>query len=204
VRLLAITFYITSSEIGMTRRFIFFAALCFGFSLPVAAQKSGMSATVTLGVVQQVESITLQSTGGGKGAAVGGTLGYASGSSKSKSRRNAIIGGAAGAALSSSGKSEGRQYTVKVSDESIIVVISDQTEIQIGDCVSVEQSGDKANIRRQDPVACEANVAAALPEVQDELVENADECAAVKQELVNAKTQEEIELASAKARILCN
>ena len=60
--------------------------------MPVAAQKSGMSATVTLGVVQQVERVTLQSTGGGKGAVVGGALGYASGSGKSKSkkRRNAI------------------------------------------------------------------------------------------------------------------
>ena len=184
---------------------IFFAiALCSAVYTPAVAQKSGMNATVTLGIVKQVEQVTLQSEGGGKGALVGGTLGYASGSSKSKSRRNALIGGAAGTALSSSGKSEGMQYTVQSSDSSVIIVISDQTEIQIGDCVSVEQSGDKANIRRQDPLACDPASAAAETAVHDELVENANECAAVKQELVNAKTQEEVELATAKARILCN
>jgi outer membrane lipoprotein SlyB len=190
----------------MTRRLLFLASLCLVVSMPVAAQKSGMSATITLGVVQQVERITLQSTGGGKGAVVGGALGYASGSGKSKSkkRRNAIIGGAAGAALSSSGKSEGRQYTVKVNDGNLIVVVSDQTEIQIGDCVSVEQSGDMANIRRQDSLACQPEIMAALDDVEEELIEDANECAAVKQEIVNAKTQEEIELATAKARILCN
>jgi len=178
-------------------------ALCVIISQPAVAQKSGQSATVTLGVVQSAERVTLQSTGGGKGAAVGGTLGYASGSSKSKSRRNALIGGTAGAALSSSGKSEGMQYAVKVGDGSIIVVVSDQTQIQIGDCVTVEQSGDRANIRRQDPLACEDNRVAAMPDVQAEMIDDADKCAAAKQELLDAKTTEELELATAKAHILC-
>jgi hypothetical protein len=174
------------------------------FFASAMAQKSGMNATVTLGVVQQAERVTLQSTGGGKGAVVGGTLGYASGSTKKKSRRNAVIGGVAGTALSSSGKSEGMQYAVKIGDGSMIVVVSDQTEVQVGDCVTVEQSGDLANIRRQDPAACDPKASAAVAEIEDELVEDANECAAVKQELVNAKSQEEVELATAKAQILCN
>ena len=170
---------------------------------PAVAQKKGANATVTLGIVQQAERITIKSTGGGKGAAVGGTLGYASGSSKSKSRRNALIGGAAGAALSSSGDSEGMQYTVQVSDSSVIVVVSDQTEIQIGDCVSVEQSGDYANLRRQDPLACDPAAAAALADVEDQLVDNANACAQVKQEVLAATTPDEIEVARMKAEILC-
>jgi len=172
--------------------------------MPALAQRSGQNATITIGVVQQAQPITLQSTGGGKGAVVGGALGYASGSSKSKSRRNALIGGAAGAAVSSSGKSEGMQYTVKVGDGSAIVVVSDQTEIQLGDCVTVEQVGDAANIRRQDPAACEVTSEQAVADIQDELIEDAEECAAIKQQIVDAKTQEEIELATTKAKILCN
>jgi outer membrane lipoprotein SlyB len=178
-------------------------ALGLGVSFPAAAQKAGQNATVTLGIVQSAERVTLQSTGGGKGAVVGGTLGYASGSSKSKSRRNALIGGAAGAALSSSGKSEGMQYAVRVGDGSVIVVVSDQTQIQIGDCVTVEQSGDLANIRRQDPLACQNQQASSSPDVQAEFVDDADKCAAAKRELLDATTKEELELATAKANILC-
>lgn len=178
-------------------------ALVLSVSLPAVAQKAGQNATVTLGVVQSAERVTLQSTGGGKGAAVGGTLGYASGSSKSKSRRNALIGGTAGALVSRSGESQGMQYAVRVGDGSVIVVVSDQTQIQIGDCVTVEQSGDMANIRRQDPLACENSAAAQSEDVQSEFMDSADKCAAAKRELLDATTTEELELATAKANILC-
>ncbi len=173
---------------------------------PALAQKSGQSATITLGIVEQMQQVTLQSTGGGKGALVGGTLGYASGSGKSKSkkRRNAIIGGAAGTALSRSGTAPGMEYTVKVNDGSAIVVVSDQTQIQIGDCVSVEQSGDRANIRRQDPAACRPSSAHIIAEIEEELIEDASDCDLAKKQLLAATTAEELELASAKARILCN
>jgi len=191
-------------ESDMNYRILSTIALCTAMALPAVAQKSGQNVTITFGVVRQIEQVTLQSEGGGKGAAIGGTLGYASGSSKSKSRRNALIGGAAGAALSSSGKSEGMQYTVQTSDGSAIIVVSDQTEIQMGDCVSVEQSGDRANIRRQDDLACDPSSAAAVAAVEDELIENANECAIAKQQLLDAKTQEELEIATAKAHILCD
>ena len=178
--------------------------ICIAISLPALAQKSGQSATITIGVVKQAERITLQSTGGGKGALVGGALGVASGSSSKKRTRNAIIGAGAGAALASSGPSEGMQYTVQVADGSAIIVVSDQTQIQVGDCVTVEQSGDRANIRRQDPAACQPSSKEAIAAVEDELIENAEECAAAKQELLAAESTEELELASAKAKILCN
>lgn len=187
----------------MKRQAILLLTVCSAIALPAQAQRSGQNATITFGIVQQAESVTLQSTGAGKGAVVGGALGYASGGSRSKSRRNALIGGAAGAALSSSGTSEGMQYAVKVGD-AIIVVVSDQTQIQIGDCVTIEQVGDAANIRRQDPVACEPKSEQAVAEIQDELIEEANECAAIKQQILDATTQEEIELASTKAKILCN
>ena len=61
-----------------------------------------------------------------------------------------------------------------------------------------------ANIRRQDPAACAATSAAAVDAIEDELVEDANECAMVKQEIMNATTPEEVELAAIKAQILCN
>ena len=85
-----------------------------------------------------------------------------------------------------------------------MVVISDQTHIKSGDCVSIEQVKDMANIREQDPAACNPEVKEALTDLQDELEEEATECAQVKQELLEATTSEAVEIATAKARILCN
>ena len=165
---------------------------------PALAQASGQSTTVNIGIVERAERVTLKSSGSGKGAVVGGVVGYnvGSGKSKSRKRRNAIIGGAIGSGIASSGSSPGMQYTVKVGDGSAIVVVSDQLELKVGDCVSVEQVRDTANIRRQDPAACNPAVKEALHDLQDELIEDANECAAVKQELLNAKTIEEVELAT--------
>jgi len=44
----------------------------------------------------------------------------------------------------------------------------------------------------------------AVADLQDEMIEDANECAQVKQELLDAKTVEAVEVATAKARILCN
>ena len=179
-----------------------------GSSASALAQSSGQSATVKIGVVDKADSVTLQNTGtdSGKGAVLGATIGYnvGSGNSASKKRRRAIIGGALGSAAGASGTTPGMQYTVKFDDGSIIVVVSDQTHLKAGDCVSIEQVRDMTNIREQDPAACNPEVKEALSDLQDEFEEDANECAQVRQELLNAKTTEEVELATAKARILCN
>ena len=47
------------------------------------------------------------------------------------------------------------EYTVKMTDGSQVRLVSDQTQIHKGDCVAIEQSGDKANIRRVDNAQCQ-------------------------------------------------
>lgn len=177
-------------------------------SASALAQSSGQSATVKIGLVDKAESITLQNTGtdSGKGAVLGAAIGYnlGSGNSSSKKRRRAVIGGAMGSAVGASGTMPGMEYTVKFDDGGIIVVVSDQTHIKAGDCVSVEQVRNMTNIREQDPAACNPEVKEALADLQDEFAVDANECAQVRQELLNATTTEEVELATAKARILCN
>ena len=155
-------------------------------------------------VVDTAESVTLQNTG--KGALAGAVIGYnaGSGNSSSKNRRRAMIGGSIGAAVGKSGTTPGMEYTVKMDDGSTTIIISDQVNLKAGDCVSVEQVGDMTNIREQDAAACNPEVKEALTDLQDELVEDASECAQVKQELLDAKTTEAVKIATAKARILCN
>lgn len=191
-------------------RYMFFLSL-YIFSAAATsalAQSSGQSARVTMGVVEKADSVTLQNTGEGgtAGTVAGAAIGYnlGSGKSSSKKRRHAIIGGAVGGAVGRSGTTPGMQYSVKFADGSSVVVVSDQVHIKVGECVSIEESRGMTNIREQDPAACDPGAKAAVSELQDEFAEEADECALVKQEILAAQTTEEVELATAKARILCN
>jgi outer membrane lipoprotein SlyB len=172
----------------------------------ILAQTSDQSTSVNIGVVESAERVALQQSSGAGGALVGAAIGYnlGSGKSSSKKRRHAIIGGSIGARASAKDPTEGMKYTVKFLDGSTISLVSDQFEIKIGDCVSVEQVKDTANIRHQDPAACNPDVKEAVAELQDELIEDANECAAAKQELLDATTMEAVEIATAKAKILCN
>jgi hypothetical protein len=172
------------------------------------AQRSGQSARISVGTVTATESVNLQSTAG-RSAIVGGVVGYhATSSSKSSSRkwRNAAIGSAAmaGAKRSGEGDLTGVMYTVALVDGSQLNIISDQTQIVSGDCVTVEQVGDNANIRRADPVLCEPETQVLMPDLEGELVEEAEECYAAKQQLLAADSDQAAELASRKVRVLCN
>jgi len=172
------------------------------------AQKSGQSAKLTTGKVVKTERVQLQSDAA-KGALVGGVIGYhLTSNNKSSSRKwaNAAIGATvAGAAKrASEGDLTGILYTVDAGGGSMIKVISDQTEIREGDCVMIEEIKDTVNIRRMDGSACDPKSQQALKEVASELQEEATECVAAKELLLRAETDEEIELAVRKIKLLCN
>ena len=69
----------------------------------------------------------------------------------------------------------------------------------------VENPGTtNANIRRVDPVMCDPASAEVVAELQDELVEEAEECATAKRELAAADSDEAFDRALRKVEILCN
>lgn len=174
---------------------------------PGLAQKKGQSARISTGLVERVERVELQSEAG-KGALVGGTLGLlsAGGKSSSKKARNTIIGAAAGGAVASSsqGSRYGVAYTIRTGDGTASRVITDQTEIRMGDCVVVEEAGGTANVRRVTPTMCEAESAKAREQVQESFQREAAECVDAKQQLVEAVTADELDLAKRKMEILCS
>lgn len=176
-------------------------------AVPGLAQKTGQSAKITTGIVEQVQQVNLQSDAG-TGALVGGALGLlsAGGKSSGKKARNTIIGAGAGGALTSAaqGSRNGVAYTVRTGEGSSIRVITDQTEIRIGDCVTVEEVGSTANVRRMDPTACESASAMAREQLQDSFQTEATECYNAKQALIEANTAEELDLAQRKMAILCS
>jgi hypothetical protein len=128
------------------------------------------------------------------------------GKSSSKQVRNTIIGAGTGGAVASvaQGSQNGVAYTVRTGDGSSIRVITDQTEIRIGDCVAVEETGSTTNVRRLTPIACESGSAKARAELQGSFQQEAAECHNAKQQLVEATTAEQVDLARRKMEILCS
>ncbi|MCH8060420.1 MAG: hypothetical protein IIA11_08175 [Proteobacteria bacterium] len=90
-------------------------------------------------------------------------------------------------------------------DGTIIKVATEQAEIQIGDCVLIEESGNSANIRRTAQATCDAESQAVVngPQIQEEMQEEAAECSAAKAKMLEANTAEQMDIAVRKVQILC-
>ncbi len=186
---------------------VVFVLTCLAISpAPAEAQKKGQSAKIQYGVVVKSERVDLSQNKAPSGALVGGTIGLATGGSSGyKRRRNAAIGLAAGGILGAAGSTRqmGMMYTVEIPGGSIKVV-TDQTEIHIGDCVVVEETRQGANLRRVNREVCYPEAAAVVAELQEEFIEEAEECAMARRELAVAKTDAEFDRALMKLDILCN
>ena len=184
-----------------------FAAVFLFSSGPVFAQKSGQSMQIQYGVVVGSEYVK-ESSDAGKGALIGGAIGLLTGSGKSSGTK--FIRTAAGAAIGAGtaavvqGDRDAREYKVQTTT-GITVVISDQTEIQVDDCVVVEiPAKGNANIRQVADTFCEPESAELVADLQEELQEEAAECVAAKQELSSADTDEAVDRALRKISILCD
>ena len=176
-------------------------------SSPLMAQKSGQSMQIQYGVVVASKYVQEKSNAG-KGALVGGAIGLYTGKGKSsgtKFRRTtagAIAGGAATSAVQ--GNRDAREYQVRT-PTGITVILSDQTQIAVDDCVIIETpSKGNANIRRVASTYCDPASAEVVAELQDEMVEEAQECSAAKSELATADTDEAVDRALRKISILCD
>jgi hypothetical protein len=171
-------------------------------------QRAGQSVTVQYGKVAGVRDVDLNSGAVPAGVLIGGGLGLASASGKSSSKkaRNAIVGAAATGAVAgaSQGNQKGALYEVDVGNGGMIQVVSDQREIRPGDCVAVEKAGDTANVRRVSASYCEKGNEAAVKAVAGEASKDAEECATVKQQLVDAATPQDADIATRKMALLCN
>ena len=171
------------------------------------AQKSGQSMQIQYGVVVG-SSYVQEKSDAGKGALVGGAVGYGLTRNKSSSKKAAatVTGAALGGAAKnkSQGSREARQYEVQTASGTV-VIISDQTEIQVDDCVRVENPGNSnANIRRVDGAYCDPASAEVVEELKDDALEEANECADAKRELAAAQSDEAFDRAYRKVEILCN
>ena len=165
----------------------------------------GQRTSIQYGRVQQVEQVQLQSDVPA-GALIGGTIGLIASGGSRTAPRNAILGAAigAGATAAAQGNRTGIAYTVAMRDGSTIRIISDQSEIRVGDCVAIERAGETNNIRREPSAYCARENGQAVEAVRQETEAAAAHCEAAKEELVRAGTPEAVDIATRKVSLLCN
>ncbi len=172
------------------------------------AQRAGQMATIRYGTVVGMQTVDLNNADALKGALVGGAFGAAltkSSKSSSRRRRNAAIGAVVGTAAGAAKRQTGRRYSVRTNEGTVMQIVTEQTEIRVDDCVIVEEAGGRANIRRAALTACDVASQSIMnePDIQAELQEEAAECTAAKEGLVNAETDEQMDFAVRKIQILC-
>ncbi len=178
------------------------------FETVAQAQRAGQMASIRYGTVVGMQTVDLKNNDALKGALVGGAFGAAltkSSKSSSRRRRNAAIGAVVGTAAGAAKRQTGRRYSVRTNEGTVMQIVTEQTEIRIDDCVIVEEAGGRANIRRAALSACDVASQAIMnePDIQAELQEEAAECTAAKDGLVNAETDEQMDFAVRKIQILC-
>ncbi|MDJ0958834.1 MAG: hypothetical protein QNI91_18345 [Arenicellales bacterium] len=165
------------------------------------------SPTVDYGVVTKVNQVKLgessSTLGTAAGALLGGAWGYAIGKgSTSGKKRRGILGGTAVGGLignaATKGTNKGYEYEVKLISGDSLNITTEQGQIDVGDCVTVER-GESANIRRVSEVHCQAKDT----QPTEEHVIEATECETAKAAMLDAETTEALEAAVEKARLLC-
>jgi outer membrane lipoprotein SlyB len=159
--------------------------------------------TVTYGRITAVRQVDIQNQGANAaGTIVGGALGVASGSGQSRSNR--ALRGVGGAAVGSrlagaAGSSTGFEYTILIGGTNTIRMVTEQAGLRVGDCVSVER-GTLNNIRLADDARCNAPANTPVPA---SATAEANACATAKDQLLNAATDAEFDLAERRMRLLC-
>ena len=166
--------------------------LVCGFGASVQAQ----SVTIHYGTVQDVRTVTKDAKHAG-GALAGGLMGALIGPRRHRGLR-VVAGAGIGAAVQGSATSgTQQQYTVSLIGSGTSIINTEQSDIRVGDCVSVEQ-GQYANIRRVSSVHCETKTQ--VPQHHDSAASN---CELAKNELTKAETDDATARAAKKVRLLC-
>ena len=172
--------------------------------------RPGTAMSVQYGIVQSVQEVQAEANTGGS-AALGGLAGLAVAAGTGGSRTLQMAGAAGGALLGGlianqrAANQRLMQHTVRLNSGNSIAVITEDNNIAVGDCVAVEQ-GRHANIRRVSSVMCNDLADTRRPaysSTHEANVREAAECEQAKQEVLNAKTEEAINLAHMRMRALC-
>ncbi len=160
---------------------------------------------VAYGTVENVQQVQMQANYA-EGSLIGGALGLLAASHYSAGSQalGAIAGAGLGALVAKETAGTANQYTIRLVDGSTVQVVTDQKDIDAGDCVSVEQ-GDHTNIRRVSSAMCSTPPShPAYPAMNASVQQISADCATAKQQLLHATTEQETNIAYKKMQALCD
>jgi hypothetical protein len=160
---------------------------------------------IQYGRIEQVQQVQLKASYG-TGTLLGGGLGALAASGHSTT--SALLAGAGGALLGALVSREragtAEQYTVRLVNGNTVAIVSEAHDLETGDCVAVEQ-GKHANLRRVNPQMCDTkSPATSYPQVHAAVQRVSADCAAAKEEMLKATTEQETRLAYQKMKALCS
>lgn len=184
----------------------------------VSRAERNTSIRITYGKVVSIEETKLKSEAA-SGAVLGGLIGLVATDKDKKGGdklKNAAIGAGVGAGVTKVLEGSNKAYAITVArkDGSAVKIIVDKTEgLAVGDCVSVEE-GQKSVMNRVSRTFCgerDTTIAApAKPAPEAAKVDSSSKspmaqtlCDQAKAQLLQAKTKEEMDLAMAKIKALC-
>jgi outer membrane lipoprotein SlyB len=160
--------------------------------------------SVQYGRIENIQQVAM-APNYGAGAVIGGALGLLA--TATHSGASQVAGAAAGAGLGAliaketAGSAE--KFTVRLVNNSTIDIVTENQDIQPGDCVSIEQ-GQHANIRRVSSVMCSTSSSdPAYQAINNSAVQESQECQEVKRELLNATTEQATSIAYKKMQAFC-
>jgi len=156
--------------------------------------------TINYGSVTAVSTIKEESKHAG-GAVAGGLLGAALGGRRHRGLKIAASAAAGAAIQGAATGGTAQQYTIELVTGGQELISTEQDDIRVGDCVSVEQ-GDHTNLRRVGAAFCDGtNDGDPPPQHQQQA---AGGCNNAKNELAAADTDDEVDIAVKKVRVLCD
>ena len=159
---------------------------------------------VQYGVIENIQQVQMDASYG-KDSIIGGALGLLAASSGSTGTQvaGAAVGAGLGALVAKETAGTGQRYTIQLVSGGDIAIVTEQQDMVVGDCVSVEQ-GKHANLRRVSSAMCSTDPShPAYDAMHASTKSEAAECHEIKQQLVNAKTGQETDIAYKKMRALC-
>ena len=159
---------------------------------------------VQYGTIENIQQVQMDAAYG-RDSIIGGALGLLAASSGSTGTQvaGAAVGAGLGALVAKETAGTGQRYTIQLASGGDIAIVTEQKDLVVGDCVSVEQ-GKHANLRRVSSAMCSTDSShPAYDAMHSSTKSEAAECHEIKQQLVNAKTGQETDIAYKKMRALC-
>lgn len=159
------------------------------------------------GKVVNIERVEIKSKAG-KGALFGGLLGVASqhGHSGNDIAAGAAVGAIVGALIgkASSGHKYAHAIYIRTLDGQEIKVVSEQENLRVGDCVTVE-SGKHTNVRVESQYVCSpaTDDYRSADEMKAYHGSEASACATAKERLLNADKSEDLQNLAYKVQVIC-